>query len=162
MCIPGTYIQKAFGKYLQNKKMKKTRLSFSSISIENKNEENSLAKNIMPVRDEATRDLSRQNTPGGRRQGGDKKRMMKSSTYQYSKFGKGQNRRSKSFGDQTQNKNLNAMKIPPVEKGVIRIIPLGGTEEIGKNMTAIEIGEDIVVIDAGMHFSNEETPGVDY
>ncbi|OGI65571.1 hypothetical protein A3A95_03115 [Candidatus Nomurabacteria bacterium RIFCSPLOWO2_01_FULL_39_18] len=54
------------------------------------------------------------------------------------------------------------MKIPPVEKGVIRIIPLGGTEEIGKNMTAIEIGEDIVVIDAGMHFSNEETPGVDY
>ena len=29
-------------------------------------------------------------------------------------------------------------------------------------MTAIEIGEDIVVIDAGMHFSNEATPGVDY
>src|SRR3990167_602918 len=142
--------------------MKKTRLSFSSISIENKNEENSLAKNIMPVRDEATRDLSRQNTPGGRRQGGDKKRMMKSSTYQYSKFGNGQNRRSKSFGAQTQNKNLNAMKIPPLEKGVIRIVPLGGVEEIGKNMTAIEIGEDIIVIDAGMYFSNEETPGVDY
>jgi ribonuclease J len=35
-------------------------------------------------------------------------------------------------------------------------------EEIGKNMTAIEIGEDIIVIDAGMHFSTEETPGVDY
>ena len=35
-------------------------------------------------------------------------------------------------------------------------------EEIGKNMTAIEIGEDIIVIDAGMHFSNEATPGVDY
>ncbi|OGI57396.1 hypothetical protein A2906_02635 [Candidatus Nomurabacteria bacterium RIFCSPLOWO2_01_FULL_37_25] len=52
--------------------------------------------------------------------------------------------------------------MPPPEKGVIRIIPLGGTEEIGKNMTAIEIGDDIIVIDAGMHFSNEETPGVDY
>ena len=45
---------------------------------------------------------------------------------------------------------------------MVRIIPLGGVEEIGKNMTAIEIGEDIVVIDAGMHFSNEATPGVDY
>ncbi|OGI94429.1 hypothetical protein A3A03_03885 [Candidatus Nomurabacteria bacterium RIFCSPLOWO2_01_FULL_40_18] len=52
--------------------------------------------------------------------------------------------------------------MPSPEKGVIRIIPLGGVEEIGKNMTAIEIGEDIVVIDAGMHFSNEATPGVDY
>ena len=52
--------------------------------------------------------------------------------------------------------------IPDVAPGVIRIIPLGGVEEIGKNMTAIEIGEDIIVIDAGMHFSNEATPGIDY
>jgi len=54
------------------------------------------------------------------------------------------------------------IKIPPPAAGVVRIIPLGGVEEIGKNMTAIEIGDDIVVIDAGMHFSNEATPGVDY
>jgi len=52
--------------------------------------------------------------------------------------------------------------IPDPEPGTIRIIPLGGVEEIGKNMTAIEIGNDIIVIDAGMHFSNENTPGVDY
>ncbi len=48
------------------------------------------------------------------------------------------------------------------KEGDIRIIPLGGVEEIGKNMTAIEIGEDIIVIDAGMQFKIEETPGVDY
>ncbi|MFA5841223.1 MAG: ribonuclease J [Candidatus Paceibacterota bacterium] len=53
-------------------------------------------------------------------------------------------------------------KIPPPEPGVVRVIPLGGVEEIGKNMTAIEIGDDIIVIDAGMHFSTEATPGVDY
>lgn len=52
--------------------------------------------------------------------------------------------------------------IPPPEAGVIRIIPLGGVEEIGKNMTAIEIGNDIIVIDAGMQFKTDETPGIDY
>jgi ribonuclease J len=52
--------------------------------------------------------------------------------------------------------------IPPPEKGVIRIIPLGGVEEIGKNMTAVEIGDDIIVIDAGMQFKTEDTPGIDY
>lgn len=52
--------------------------------------------------------------------------------------------------------------IPDILPGVVRIIPLGGVEEIGKNMTAIEIGNDIIVIDAGMFFSNESTPGIDY
>lgn len=55
-----------------------------------------------------------------------------------------------------------SVKIPNPDPGVIRIVPLGGVEEIGKNMTAIEIGDDIIVIDAGMFFSNEDTPGIDY
>ncbi len=52
--------------------------------------------------------------------------------------------------------------IPKVAPGNIRIIPLGGVEKIGMNMTAIEIGEDIIVIDAGFGFTEENTPGVDY
>lgn len=56
------------------------------------------------------------------------------------------------------NKN---QEIPPIGNN-IRIIPLGGVEEIGKNMTAIEIGNDIIVIDAGFQFKDETTPGIDY
>lgn len=52
-------------------------------------------------------------------------------------------------------------KVPPVGTAV-RIIPLGGVEEIGKNMTAIEIGGDIIVVDAGLQFKEESTPGIDY
>lgn len=52
--------------------------------------------------------------------------------------------------------------IPPLKPGDIRIIPLGGVEEIGKNMTAIEMGNDIVVVDIGFAFPTEEMPGVDY
>ena len=43
----------------------------------------------------------------------------------------------------------------------LRIIPLGGLGEIGKNMTAFEFGSDIVVIDCGMGFPEEDMPGVD-
>ncbi len=55
-----------------------------------------------------------------------------------------------------------AIPIPPLTPGDIRIIPFGGVEEIGKNMTAIEIGNDIIVIDIGLAFPTEDTPGVDY
>lgn len=47
-------------------------------------------------------------------------------------------------------------------KDSIRIIPLGGVEEIGKNMTMVEFRDEIVIIDAGFQFPGEEAPGVDY
>ncbi|MCS7206848.1 MAG: ribonuclease J [Dehalococcoidia bacterium] len=43
----------------------------------------------------------------------------------------------------------------------LRVIPLGGLGEIGKNMLALEVGEDIVVIDAGVMFPEEDMLGVD-
>ena len=48
------------------------------------------------------------------------------------------------------------------KKKPVKIIFLGGVQEIGKNMTALEYGNDIIVIDAGLTFpSAEDMPGVD-
>ncbi len=49
-----------------------------------------------------------------------------------------------------------------VQPGIVRVIPLGGVEEVGRNMTMFEIGEDIVVVDMGFAFKDDATPGVDY
>ncbi|QQG38329.1 MAG: RNase J family beta-CASP ribonuclease [Candidatus Kaiserbacteria bacterium] len=51
---------------------------------------------------------------------------------------------------------------PPIGPETVRVIPLGGVEEIGRNMTAVEIGNDIFILDAGFQFREEETPGIDY
>jgi ribonuclease J len=52
--------------------------------------------------------------------------------------------------------------IPPLAEDSIRIVPLGGVEEIGKNMMAIEFGESIIIIDVGIQFTDSDTPGIDY
>ena len=60
-----------------------------------------------------------------------------------------------------------ALKMPGAEKTTkakkhTKIIFLGGVGEIGKNMTAIEYGNDIIIVDAGLTFPNvEDMPGVD-
>ena len=49
-----------------------------------------------------------------------------------------------------------AKKTPP-----LRVIPLGGLDGIGKNMTVIECGADMVLIDAGLMFPDDSQPGID-
>ena len=49
-----------------------------------------------------------------------------------------------------------AKKNPP-----LRIIPLGGLDGIGKNMTVIECGPDMVLVDAGLMFPDDSQPGID-
>ncbi|MDO8183658.1 MAG: ribonuclease J [bacterium] len=60
------------------------------------------------------------------------------------------------------NTNETRVKIPPLTAGNIRIIPLGGVEEVGKNMTAIEYKDTILIVDIGFQIAGDETPGVDY
>lgn len=55
-----------------------------------------------------------------------------------------------------QNKNTSAAT------SKLKIISLGGLEEIGKNMTVLEYENDIIIIDCGMGFPDDEMPGVDF
>ncbi len=53
--------------------------------------------------------------------------------------------------------------VPPLHPEGVRIIPLGGVEEVGRNMTIIETPDDMFVIDAGFQFVGEsDAPGIDY
>ena len=51
--------------------------------------------------------------------------------------------------------------MPKKERPKLRIIPLGGLHEIGKNLTVVEYGEDIIIIDCGLGFPDEDMLGVD-
>jgi len=54
-----------------------------------------------------------------------------------------------------------AMPTKPA-KDRLRIIPLGGLEEIGRNMTLFEYNNDIIIVDCGLMFPEEKMMGVDY
>jgi ribonuclease J len=50
---------------------------------------------------------------------------------------------------------------PPLADGALRLVALGGIGEIGRNMTVLEIGGDLLIVDCGVLFPEEFQPGVD-
>lgn len=51
---------------------------------------------------------------------------------------------------------------PLLSKETLRIIPIGGCEEVGRNMTIFEYENDIVILDMGLQFPEENMPGIDF
>jgi len=83
------------------------------------------------------------------------------------------NRRSSSGGGQHRGGNQknsfpprfqgqSRVRVPENAKGTVRIIPIGGCEEVGRNMTIFEYENDIVILDMGLQFPEENMPGIDY
>ncbi len=58
-------------------------------------------------------------------------------------------------------KNTYHLASPRAQKGKLRIAILGGNEEVGRNMTMLEYGNDIILIDMGIQFTEEHMRGVD-
>ena len=63
--------------------------------------------------------------------------------------------------DRKERRHTEAQSISKNPDAKVRIIPLGGLNEVGKNITAIECGDDIIVIDCGFGFPDEDMLGVD-
>jgi ribonuclease J len=51
--------------------------------------------------------------------------------------------------------------MPKKEKSKLRVIPLGGLNEIGKNITVLEYADDLIVIDCGLAFPDDDMLGID-
>jgi len=59
-------------------------------------------------------------------------------------------------------KATNIHKNKKTPSSLLRIIPLGGLEEIGRNMTILEYQDQIIIVDMGLQFPNNGTPGIDF
>ncbi len=56
----------------------------------------------------------------------------------------------------------NSHPVPALAPNKLRVITLGGLEEVGKNSIAFEYGDDIVIVDMGLQFPDENMHGIDY
>lgn len=74
---------------------------------------------------------------------------------------KGERRESTGFPLEQRVQETEKRGKKPAKQNPVRVLFFGGVGEIGKNMTAIEYGNDIIVIDAGIIFPTEELPGID-
>ena len=70
-------------------------------------------------------------------------------------------KRSRQYDNSFENTKPDTEKKAKKEKPKLKVIPLGGVSEIGENMMALEYGNDIIVIDCGLGFPDEDMPGID-
>lgn len=52
--------------------------------------------------------------------------------------------------------------VAPIERNTLRVIPIGGLEEVGRNCTVFEYNDDIIVVDMGIQFPEEDMHGIDF
>jgi len=79
-------------------------------------------------------------------------------------FDRTKKNRTGNFALGHQNNRARIITGQEARRGVneLKIIPLGGCEEVGRNMTVFEYGQDIVLLDMGLQFPEEDMPGIDY
>ncbi|MFA5023877.1 MAG: ribonuclease J [Patescibacteria group bacterium] len=75
----------------------------------------------------------------------------------------------RNFSGPKRQPSYRSEKIDRIEKkefgpagNPLRVIVLGGLEEVGRNMTVIEYNKEIIIIDMGLQFPEEDMPGIDY
>ncbi len=61
-----------------------------------------------------------------------------------------------------ENAVVRAPQATATPKDAVTFVPLGGLEEVGRNMSVFEYGDEIIIMDMGLQFPEEDTPGIDY
>ena len=89
------------------------------------------------------------------------KKTTKQTENKQNKSDRQRNKRSGSTRRQDNNFRK-ATNIKKLEANKLRVVPLGGCEEVGRNMTVFEYGNDIIVVDMGLQWPEEDMPGIDY
>ncbi|HEY4497092.1 MAG TPA: ribonuclease J [Candidatus Paceibacterota bacterium] len=74
----------------------------------------------------------------------------------------GRYRTSKIMSEESKYPHKKPKQKHPASDDVVRLVPLGGLEEVGRNMAFVEYKDEIVIIDMGIQFPEEETPGIDF
>ncbi len=132
-------------KQLNSKTVKKTQQKSSS-------KNNSNTKSEKKANASATEKKKAKNTQS------EKKQQLKKSSAPLKQSAKSQTKQSKKVSAPEKNKKRSGRKanVQPV-----RIAFLGGLNEVGKNITLFEYKDDILVIDSGLAFPDEDMPGID-
>jgi len=78
------------------------------------------------------------------------------------KSGHFQTKKTDAYSNVANSKNTPLVNVKISSDPSLKIIPLGGQEEVGRNCTIFEYEDDIIILDMGMQFADEDMPGVDY
>jgi len=101
--------------------------------------------------------VRKQDEQKGQPQQGQKRPAMKGSRYALK-----QRKRQLPSITHLKDEATEGIKPRKSSKDYVKIIPIGGVEEIGRNMIVVEYGDDILIMDAGIEFPTSDHPGIDY
>lgn len=88
----------------------------------------------------------------------------KSSTQKINTSQQKQSSRNRNYRHKKSSRSHNSNKQDGIvlDKKGLKVMVLGGLEEVGRNMALLEYGDDIIIVDMGLQFPDEDMPGIDY
>lgn len=163
-----------FIKEMKRKFDKKKSVNIDIESIEKIIVEKEVAKNnSMVTKQEGANNSSKTKNVNNNERKEKNQFNQKTSVNRNTNINRGQNRGTQNHGGKPDNKNKFVQELSKnqevaiikedsiFEKNKLKIIPLGGLHEIGKNLTVFEYGKDIIIVDCGVAFPTDDMLGVD-
>ncbi len=125
----------------------------------------------MYIREETSVTEENQKSPEEGKKAGDRRTKRRTSTYKHvnldrqrpklTREGEGEKADASSQRQKSSSKPRQRATVKKDPNATLRIIPLGGLDAIGKNMTAFECNGDMILDDAGLMFPDDDHPGID-